>query len=772
MTLRILLFFCCFPVFTYAQSQLAIGQWRDFLPYRQALYVTQSNEKIYFATDWSVFSIDKADRAVDFLSKTNGLSQTGIQLIKYNRFSNILLVVYDDSVIDLVKEKEVVVLTQIRNFQNIIGSKVVNDIFVQNDSIVYLSTSYGVSKLNIRSNKFMFTTFTGISVENVVVHDGFIYAATEEGIYRAAESNFLLDDFNQWTLLEGVEGFPLTYSAQAMAIYKDELYLGLNDSVFHYRPKEATLTPIYGKDGFSIQFLTAEGQHLLAGFLCDRECNGMVIAYSPEKGAQQLPNDCTPRPLYAIEDSQQEGSVWLADIFRFVRHLPSLGQSSCELLSFNSPYSHNIYEIELTDKEVWVAAGGVDPRFGYLNRKDGIFLYRDNQWTEYNSFTTPELIQKQVWDFVDIAIHPATGKVYAASVYDGLVEFDGDKITVYDDNNSSLGNGASDPLRTRVSGLDFDAENNLWISNYFADRPISVLTNEGVWKSFLLPGNVNQTALEDVVVDQNGYKWFIVGSTAAGILVMDTGESIEDTRDDRYRLFSTANGLPTNKVNAIEVDLDGEVWVGTSEGVVYFACGDVFDSNCQPTAPITNQDANNLGYLLEREDVRTIAIDGANRKWFGTTNGIFIQSPDGREQVGRFEVSNSPLIDNTITDIAIHPKSGEVFIGTAKGLVSYRGEATAGGRINSASAYAFPNPVRPEYTGPIAIKGLAENANVKITDVNGQLIYETEALGGQAIWDGNDYNGRRASSGVYLVFSTSNDLNKPDAIVTKILILN
>jgi hypothetical protein len=179
------------------------------------------------------------------------------------------------------------------------------------------------------------------------------------------------------------------------------------------------------------------------------------------------------------------------------------------------------------------------------------------------------------------------------------------------------------------------------------------------------------------------------------------------------------------------------------------------------------------GYLLETEDVKAIAVDGANRKWFGTTNGIFVQSPDGLEQVARYTNTNSPLFDNAITDIAVNQISGEVWIGTEKGVLSLRSGAVEGTKINRPTAYAYPNPVQPGYDGPIAIYGLARDANVKITDIAGNLVYEGQALGGQAVWNGRDYLGNRVKSGVYMIFATSEaTFEEPDAIMVKIVILN
>ena len=227
-------------------------------------------------------------------------------------------------------------------------------------------------------------------------------------------------------------------------------------------------------------------------------------------------------------------------------------------------------------------------------------------------------------------------------------------------------------------------------------------------------------------------------------------------------------------MKSIVKDLDGDIWVGTTDGIIIFECGSsAFDAEqCKGTRKIVEQDGI-PAYLLVGEDVRTIAVDGGNRKWVGTTNGVFVLSPDGEDLIARFDEENSPLFDNVITDIAVDMESGEVYIGTAEGILSYRSDATEGGITHQSNALVFPNPVRPDYAGPIAIKGLARDSNVKITDINGQLVFETTAFGGQAIWDGKDYTGRKAASGVYLVLGTTTEsFEEPQAVVAKIMFIN
>jgi len=764
------------------QNALPIGQWRAHLPYRIGQSVTQSDTKVYYATPWSVVIVDKEDDAVDFLTSVQGLSNTGIDQIKYNRFADVLIVVYDNSVIDLVKPGEIVTMNQIRNFTNLAGEKRIHDIFVENDSVVYLATSYGISKLNIRAEEFAFTTFTGIPVDQIAVHQGQIYAATVEGIYTLEADALNPEDFGAWQWLSTTEGFPADYSAGAMCIFNGDLYAAINGDLF--RIDEQGATRFYEEEGRGVAYLSAESRHMLAYFRCTSGgCSGSTLRlFRPDGSTDRFSTSCIGDPKYAIEDEQER--VWFADGFRNFRSLSGLSDSECNLRTYNSPFSENNREIRVENNQVWLASGGVDQRFNNRFLSHGLASFIDGQWTIYNPNTLeamrgedPDSPNDDLLDIIAVAVRPSDGKVYAASYFEGLLEMnpDGTAATFYNEKNSSLNNAVGDGTRTRVSGLAFDEENNLWISNYLAERPLSVLTSEGEWKGFA--PSCRQTQLHQIDIDENGYKWAVINGGQAGVMLFDAG-ALEDAADDRCRLFSTNNSeLPTNQVNCLAVDEEGDVWVGTAAGVVIFECGsNAFDPNCRGSRRVIQQDGVNA-YLLGTEEVQTIAVDGANRKWIGTRNGVFVLSPDGEEQVHRFTTENAPLFDNNIVDITVNDQTGEVFIGTNKGVISYQADAVEGTRFFAGNIMVFPNPVRPEYEGPITIRGLARDADVKITDINGQLVFETQALGGQAIWNGRDYTGRRANSGVYLVFSTSNPRDvgftgNPDAAVARIVLLN
>lgn len=763
--------------FTRAQElNTAIGQWRSHLPYQAGPYVTQSADQIFYGTEWSVMSIDKVDRAVNFLDKIDGLSNIGIASLQYHRGQKILVIAYENSVLDLVRaDGSVETMNQIANFTNFVGERSITQMVPDSDSTLLVAATYGLSRINLNRVEFDFTTF-GVPVDHLARYQGFLYAATEEGLYRVAETEQNPQNLGNWTLLGPDEGFPFAYSTRDLVVANGRLYLDLDGEVYTYDGQN--LTFFHDEEEYNLEYMSAEGSSLLIGYRPNSGSGGRLVYFDKEGNAGQAPGNCFGQPNYAVEDEQ--GRIWMADRFRDFRILNSLQDESCQFLSFNSPWSENNRDMAIRDGEVWMAAGGVTQQFTYRFLDHGFASLIDGQWRIFNRNTVeamkgpdPNSPDDDLYDIIDVAIRPDDGMVFAASFLEGLLQYDGETITQYDNTNSSLRNAQGDVSRTRVTGLAFDESNNLWIANHTAERPVSVFTRAGEWQSFRPSCGIGE--IHQVDVDLNGYKWFVSNSNSVGLVVFDSGD-LSDNSDDRCRIFNQNNSnLPTNLVNCVTTDLDGDVWVGTGEGIVIFECGSgVFEPNCQGTLRVFTEDEFN-DYLLANEDVQAIAVDGANRKWVGTRNGIFVLSPDGEDELLRFTADNSPLPDDNIIDIAINDDNGEVFIGTDNGIVSYRAEATGAGRLFAAEVNVFPNPVAPEYRGPITIKGLARDAIVKITDINGRLVYETEALGGQAIWDGTDYNGRRANSGVYLVFAASNSrtsgFGEPGSAIARILFI-
>jgi hypothetical protein len=765
-----------------AQSPLAIGEWRAHLPYRIGRSVTQSSTNIYYASDQALLVLDKTDLSTRYLSKTEGLSNAGIDLVKYHPGSDVLAVVYSNSVIDLIRPDGVVTLNQIRNFANLPGQKRINSAFADGNSRLYLATSYGISSIDLMRAEFEATTFTGVRVNAVVRFADRIYAATDEGIYIAPMPGTRnIADFNNWDFLGLEDGFPDGYSSKALAVWNGKLYADVNNTLVRWEGDR--LTEIFREQGTALRFISAEGSLLLVGF---GNCtafgcpNAKTLYFNTAGGMGALAAGCVSVPLGAIEDEQ--GRIWFADAFNGFRYVNRATDALCNVLEFNTPRTPNNYHIAIRKSEVWVAAGGVDATFTARGSRQGFYSFIDGIWTAYTPETRPELKGRDaadsnddLTDFMSIAFHPRLNKLFAASFREGLVELTGDTIRLYDELNSTLGRAVGDESRTRVGGLAFDRDENLWMSNHRSGNPIAVFKKDGSWKSFA--PDCNLTEIHQLAIDQRGNKWFVSSNSATGLLVFNEG-NMDVNGDERCRIISQTNSnLPSNLTNCVAVDLEGDVWVGTTQGVVIFECGDPFNAaQCVGSLRLVERNGF-FARLLSTEDVLSIAVDGADRKWVGTRNGVYLLSPSGEEEVAYFNTDNSPLPDNLVGAIGVDGITGEVFFGTPRGIVSYRADATDGTRFQVNPVQVFPNPVRPEYQGAIAVRGLTRDAIVKITDLNGQLVFETTALGGQAIWDGRDFNGRRVQTGVYLVFAVSNSRfsgfdGRPEKATAKILFVN
>jgi hypothetical protein len=747
-------------------SDLKIGAWQQHLPWKNARYVTSSDAKVYCATEWAVVEIDKTDNSPVFLTKVSGLSDIGMGVIRYNKNVNVLLLTYSNSNIDLWRpDGSVTNMPFIKKNVALVGDKRIYDVFMDG-KFAYLACGFGVVKLNLEQEEVEFTVFTGLPVKSFSIFQGFLCAATEDGIYRLSADNQNPADFSQWQLLGLAAGFPADYGVQAMANFNDKLYIGIEKVLYEY---DGNNLQVVGIDpNLKVLYLTTEGEGLVIGW--KEQYSGKVV-YREKSGAQyEIQGTCeATRPYYAIESNPKK--FWFADDDNDFRTYDA-NSNQCNRIKFNSPNSISCIEISIQNDVVHIATPGPPTQLDPLYGREGVYVYKDKQWSQFSLATNPELQTGDCYaDMWRVEADPNSDRYFVGSWVGGLIEKKGTEVKCYTKNNSTLqGAGASGGDRTAIGGMAFDNQKNLWISNYDAVAPIAVLKEDGTFTNF---SNAPANNLLQVTIDQNGYKWFVVAFNG-GVLVYDSGAKLTDPTDDQYRLITTSNSvLPSNSVNCITVDLEGNVWVGTQQGTVSFECGsNIFDADCKGSRRIVEVDGFN-GYLLETEDVRAIAIDGGNRKWFGTTNGIFVQTPNGDEQVTKYTSTNSPLFDNAINDIQINPRNGEVWIGTEKGVQTLRTEAVNGTKINLPSAYAYPNPVRPDYQGLISIYGLARDANVKITDAAGNLVYEGKSLGGQAVWDGRDYTGKRAASGVYLIFATSSEtFENPDAIVTKVVILN
>jgi hypothetical protein len=773
--------------FLVGQDSIAIGSWFDYIPYQSSNSVALSKDKVFLSVKTGLAILDKFDGSIDRFSKTDGLTESDISLIRYNSAIEKLVVVYSSSNIDLVgKGMKVTNFPYIDEAKGIVGGKAINDIFFSG-KFGYLATQFGMVKVDLEQELVVYTTFTGTSVADVAVWDKKVMLSTKNGVYAFDETrpgNPL--DFNQWNILQTSDGKEFSGNFSQMTVSNDALYVvqtvGNNSSL--WKVKQNISSNIYNVPaGFTVNFMKPGSNLYLGLYNNDESQNGRIVGINPldEVILDFSGQDCVNRPLDLEEDTNLK-NLWISDKFDGFRVLRGSNFTCSTVPVPNSPYSQDAASMYFQNRQLLVIPSNSWFREDYNDGRNGYYLMsKDGQWTRTRKDDLPGLPDDASLDWTVAAPDFKNNKIWVGSFRGGVVEVtEGKTWKVYDRSNSSLLGTIGDATRPRVSGIALDPKNNLWVANYNSPKPISVRKSDGTWRNFELPAS-GGGKLKSLLIDKQNYKWFLVGG-GSGVLVFDDGGDIDNTGNDRFKYFSSSNSpegfarLKTSTANALAQDKDGDIWVATDGGIVQFACGSgVFNQNCTGSVIIksqTNISGDNFNnYVLGDIRCLSIYVDGANRKWVGTDNGLYLLSSDGRTEIAHFTVKNSPLIDNQVVSLAGDPENGRVFIGTARGITSIRSEATDGSILQGADIYAFPNPVRPGYEGPIVIKGLAQDSNVKITDVNGQLVFETKALGGQAIWNGLALNGTRVGQGVYLVFCTSTSLETPDTAVTKILMM-
>lgn len=743
--MRFLAIFLCIGCSAFAQNLLPpVGAWREHLPYGSTIDVTASAKKIYAATPYSLVSVDLATNEVERISKISGLSETGISAIHYSPSSAQLFIAYTNANVDVLEAGKITNIADLKR-KNIAGDKTIYHIFTEG-SFCYLSTGIGVVVLDARKYEIKDTWLIGKSggylKVNMLTREGaYYYAATEEGLKRAPVNGANLADFRSWQTLSGTGGLPaapckgvLALPGKIVALQNDTLFAG----------SDASWSSLFS-NGIPVLSITLSEnkltvtQRTTAGFAQVVVLNedGSIHKNLQQPGVISFPKKAILK----------NGEVWVADLYEALSRWRGI---SPEVYKLTSPEDIATGQLAVYNNVFYAAAGSVNNAWNYQYNGNGVYQFKNGTWTNYNRFNFSPL--DSLLDFIALAVDPRDETVWAGSFGGGLLHMkEKDQFQIHKQ-GTPLEAAIGDPGSYRISGLAFDADQHLWVANYGALRPLHVLKNNGTWQSFSPPFFLTENAVAQIIIDDNNQKW-MAAPKGNGLICFNHGASLENSNDDNWRLFKSGKGngnLPSNEVLSIAKDKSGAIWIGTSDGIGVIQCGqDVFSRTCEAELPVAAQ-GGFASYLFKGEEVRSMAVDGANRKWIGTGNGVWLLSADGSKIISRFTEENSPLLSNDVQNIAISDKTGEVFFATAKGILSFRGTATAG-EEKMDNLVIFPNPVPPGYGGTIAIKGLVENSWVKITELNGRLVYQTRSLGGQAIWNGKDYKGGTIASGVYLI---------------------
>lgn len=745
-----------------------IGYWREHLPYNSAMDVTAGDGKVYCATPYSLFTVNIADNLVERWSRVTGLNETGISTIQYDQAEKKLFIAYNNSNIDIIYRNDIYNIPDIKR-DNIIGNKNIYNIYPFQKNY-YLSTGLGVvvidgEKYEVKDSWFIGNGGNQVKVNGFTSDGNFFYAATDEGLKKAPMNSINLADYANWQVLSGSNGLPAGVCNNVMTI-ANKVIVHKDDSLF---VQNGAVWSLFYTDTWPfVSSNTSENKIQL----CERQLSGIsrvVILNADGTTNRTLANvGAVSFPRKAILFNNDP---WVADQFACLSHFGA--SLSYEQYSLNSPQATASGEMAVHNNTFYATAGSVNDAWNYQFNGDGIYSFSEGRWTNTNRYQYAQI--DSLLDYITIAIDPVDGTTWAGSFGGGLLHVKpGPVFEIFKQN--VIGPTVGDPGSYRVSGLAFDRENNLWVSNFGSVQPLRVRRNDGSWKNYSLPFTIAENALSQIIVDDNNYKW-IVSPKGNGLLCFDHGNDLDNTTDDRWRRFGggTGNGgLPTSEVLCVAKDKSGFIWVGTTDGIGVIQCPqETFtSSSCEAILPIVPF-GNFAGFLFKGQEVRSIAVDGADRKWVATKNGVFLISAEGEKVIYQFKEDNSPLLSSDVKQIAIDGKTGEVYFATLKGICSFRSTATEGGETNE-NVLVFPNPVPPGFSGTIGIRGLVNNAIVKITELDGRLVYQTRALGGQAVWDGRNYKGQKISSGVYLVLVSddgSSGAGRKERIATKIFFI-
>jgi len=747
-------------------QDIPIGTWRDHLPYFNAVSIAKKGNVVYCGTNSAVFTYDLSEKTIERLNLVNGLSDIGVSKIAHVPKNNRVIIAYQNGNIDVVTENHEIINVSFIKTSNAIGDKKINHIYIS-DEFAYLSTGIGVVVLNTEkmeiTDTYNFNSTGSTSYASAITIDSLnIYVASDQGVFYANKNSPNLADFNSWSIIpelgnnnyNGIVLFnkQLFVSCDNPGWQADTVLQNVSAGVWQKFPLTATGGNITGISTSNNKLLVISDNTII---IYDSSLTQIDIIYT-FKGQFSLD------PAEGFIDS--DNRIWIADKNHGL--IKAYDNWNIEQIVPNGPSNTEAFAMDFLNEDLWFVSGG----YGVFVSENLVSHSSKGVWSNMKK-TQLDANNTITYDLVSVAINPSNpSNVYAGSWSSGLYEYNNEEVTnIFNAQNSVLDSTFFGS--TAVGALVFDDANNLWVSSSFSTNILAVKTPSNDWYSYSFPGITDPLEeMHGMVIDDNNYKWLMI-TDKNKLLVFDDNNTLDITNDDQVALLTTSNNeIPGAKMHSIAKDRDGQIWIGTDEGVaVFYNPSEVFNEAIKAEQIFIQQDGQTQ-ILLETEVITAIAVDGANRKWIGTqSSGVFLMSKDGGEEMEHFTTSNSPLFSNHIFDIVINDKTGEVFFGTSKGLISYKGTATEPD-VDFNNVFVYPNPVRENFRGTIAIRGLVKDTDVRITDVSGNIVYQTTSIGGQAIWDGNDMYGSRVQTGVYLLFNGSQDGQKKHA--AKILFIH
>ena len=732
-------------------------QWTTHFAYTDIDDIQLTPSHVYALSEGSLCAIDKDDESLTYYSKLNGLNGSSIHSIHYDTHTGTLVIAYDDGMIDLLDDKG-----NIRSVADLYLKQLNTSKQVQNlafhDGKAYMAMAFGIVVMNIRKQEISDTYYIGnlgaeLSVNAVTVIGDSIFAAADNKLYRACLKDNLVD-YAKW------QSQSLSADITHLDHLDGSLYM-LMDSVI-YRD----IQPVVSTDKFVNLSI----------------CQGNIIAQTADNRVFEI-NASTPTEQPALAQYKphctiKEGNTWWLGTNDGVLHISA--DNSVQKYQPDGPSSNMPFDMTTYGSRLWVVPGG---RWATeYKRTAQVMYYNGSRWDNltYDAICRRMGATLSLTDIVHVAVDPADPEhFYAATYGTGVVEFlpDG-SAKRYTYNNSPLSSattGSNQYRYCRVDALTFDADRNLWLTN-MSDLAtnVHIIDPDHNWHSFNLYNGGQRIVLNTVskfLIDNRdaNYKWIACARDQAGLVLINDNGTPYNNYDDRVIFRSTfvdqdSKSITLARLGTIAQDHNGDMWLGTGEGILVIdANTDLFRSNTCRRLKMSRHDGTSLAdYLLGTEQINSIVFAGGNRIWIGTdASGVYLIHMVTKEGIyepeilAHFTTLNSPMPSDCVLSIAIDEK-GEVYIGTAKGLVSYRGDATEPEQT-FADAYVYPNPVRPNYEGVITVSGLMDNTTIYIADAAGNVVCRTHSNGGTAVWDGKTKSGKKAHSGVYTIYCNTAD---------------
>ena len=736
--------------------------WKGYFSYNEIVDVESASDAVFAATQNAVFSKAIASSDLKIFNSINGLKPESITTIHHSQTTNktfagntngLLLIINSDGTIST----KVDIINEVPVPPN---KKKIND-FYEHEGKLYIATDYGISVMDVATSEFIITYFIGTSGEETevlqtTVLNNQIYAVTRSfGIRKGDLANPNLYDFSQWQTFDaGFWGGIVTFNNELVAMNAD--------------------TKTYRYNGTSFQQVLNQIQ---AGLKIKTNGTELIITTQNHvfvlNQAYNVLVDITQIPNYNVifkAATVVNGILYIGTEKDGLFSAALTNPSVFEAMSPNGPVRNYIFRVKKAPNYLWAVYGDYTRDYNpYALDEFGISKFsNDNGWEliPYNDLFQAKSIS-------DIVINPNNpNQVYATSYFSGLLKIEGDNIELFNNTNtgpngleSLVVSGNPSYIDIRINSPAFDKDGNLWLTNAFVQKAIKVLRSNGQWQSYNLAGiapTVSTGRYGPMAVDKNRTKW--VPSINDGLIAFN------ENYNNKFIVINTTNGnLPDNDVRCVAVDNRNQLWIGTYAGLRTVSVDRFISSDELTTNAIIIQEGDLAQELFYQQTILDIAVDGANRKWVSIADGgVFLVSSDGQETIYRFTKNNSPLPSDNINDIEIDGVSGEVFFATDKGMVSFLGTSTKPSDSLS-DVFVYPNPVRPNFVGTVKISGLTDKANVKITDIEGNLVYETTSSGGTIEWDTKAFGKHKVASGVYMIFVASEDAT--DSTVKKVMII-